>query len=592
MAGQPKTPFYAVVFLVIVGLIGLSVWRADIFAPAGNEDGGAGNKMAQQKRAAGPKEEPIQPIDAVQIEQTSGAGITTVDEYQYVAREKLQPVQGTSAYAPLKDDTVRFALNVWAGWAPIIYANGGSRPDKIWKTSAGKSFKLELVLMDDPVNMQESYAAGNVHIGWATLDMLPLFMQRLVDNSGKPRDSRVMPRVYQQVDWSNGGDGIVVRGNIKEIKDLRGKKIVLAQHSPSQYFVLNMLVAAGVQPGEVEFVYTADAFQAAAAFNAQKEIDACVSWAPDIYNLEKVQGNRMLVNTQTANRLIADVWFARADFAKDHGDICEALVRGVFDAMEALKSQAAKTEGAKLMAAFYNIPEDETIEMYADAYSTDWGDNYQFFMNRNYLANFERVWNNAYYLYRRIGVVTHPRVPFDQVMDFTSIKKLENEKKYQQQKAQQPRFDFQHVSEQEVESKAFLTTTHYIHFFPNSHDLYRKIVRRDAEGKDVEELYDPKIDFVIDKIGDQIGQFELSRVVIEGHTDSSMQGQVDEQLVLQLSRQRAEAVKEALVKKFELDPNRFTVLGLGWKRPADPTQPNNQALNRRVEVRILPAEGQ
>jgi len=383
-----------------------------------------------------------------------------------------------------------------------------------------------------------------------------------------------------------------VRGNIKEIKDLRGKKIVLAQHSPSQYFVLNMLVAAGVQPGEVEFVYTADAFQAAAAFNAQKEIDACVSWAPDIYNLEKVQGNRMLVSTQTANRLIADVWFARADFARDHGDICEALVRGIFDAMESLKSQAAKTEGAKLMAAFYNIPEDETIEMYADAYSTGWGDNYQFFMNRNYLANFERVWNNAYYLYRRIGVVTHPRFPFDQVMDFTHIKKLEGEEKYQQQKAQKPRFDFQHVSEQEVESKAFLTTTHYIHFFPNSGDLYKKIVRHDTEGKDVEELYDPKIDFVIDKIGDQIGQFELSRIVIEGHADSSMRGQVDEQLVLQLSRQRAEAVKESLVKKFDLDPNRFTVLGIGWKRPADPTQPNNQALNRRVEVRILPAEGQ
>jgi NitT/TauT family transport system substrate-binding protein len=583
MAGQPKTPFFAVVFLVIAGLIGVAIWRAGIFAPAGGD--GAGNGVAQQ-------DEPIKPIDAVQVEQ-AGAGITTVDEYKYVAREKLQPVKGTSAYAELKDDnTVRFALNVWAGWAPIIYANGGSRPDKTWKTPEGKSFKLELILMDDPVAMLESYAAGNVHIGWATLDMLPLFMQRLVDDSGKPLDSRVMPRVYQQVDWSNGGDGIVVRAGIKEVKDLRGKKIVLAQNSPSQYFVLNMLVAAGVQPGEVTFVYTNDAFEAAAAFVADKSIDACVSWAPDIYNLEKVQGNRMLVNTQTANRLIADVWYARADFARDHGDICETLVRGVFDAMEALKSQEAKAECAKLMAAFYNIPADETIEMFADAYSTGWGDNYQFFMNRNYLANFERVWNNAYYLYRRIGVIQHPRIPFDQVMDFTYIKKLEGEEKYQKQKAQQPRFDFQHVSEQEVEDKAFLTTTHYIHFFPNSHDLYKKIVRRDADEKDVEELYDPKIDFIIDKISDQIGQFELSRIVIEGHTDSSMQGQVDEQLVLQLSRQRAEAVTQALVKKFDLDPNRFSVLGIGWKRPADSTQPNNQALNRRVEVRILPAEGQ
>ena len=31
----------------------------------------------------------------------------------------------------------------------------------------------------------------------------------------------------------------------------------------------------------------------------------------------------MLVTTQEANRLIADVWFARADFARDHGPILE-----------------------------------------------------------------------------------------------------------------------------------------------------------------------------------------------------------------------------------------------------------------------------
>jgi hypothetical protein len=43
-----------------------------------------------------------------------------------------------------------------------------------------------------------------------------------------------------------------------------------------------------------------------------------VSWAPDIYNLEKVKGNKILVTTGTANKLIADVWFARADFANDN----------------------------------------------------------------------------------------------------------------------------------------------------------------------------------------------------------------------------------------------------------------------------------
>ena len=114
-------------------------------------------------------------------------------------------MKGISSYKPMADRTVRFAINVWAGWGPIIYANNGFKPGKVWKTPGGKDFKLELVLIDDPIAMRDAYAAGNLHVGWATLDMLPLFLE------GLRKDSRVMPRVYQQVDWSNGGDGIVVR---------------------------------------------------------------------------------------------------------------------------------------------------------------------------------------------------------------------------------------------------------------------------------------------------------------------------------------------------------------------------------------------
>ncbi len=54
----------------------------------------------------------------------------------------------------------------------------------------------------------------------------------------------------------------------------------------------------------------------------------------------------MLVTTATANKLIADVWFARADFAKDHPGICEGLVRGIFDAMVDLKTDEAKQKVA------------------------------------------------------------------------------------------------------------------------------------------------------------------------------------------------------------------------------------------------------
>jgi ABC-type nitrate/sulfonate/bicarbonate transport system substrate-binding protein len=578
MNGQPKLPFYVVLFLVVGGLLAFAAYRSDIFAPKG----------ASEKRAD------TGDIDPGELGQTAedmdSSSVTTVKEYIFRPAERLPEVKGTSAYKPLEDNTVRFALNVWAGWGPIILANEGFKPGKVWKTPDGKEFKVELVLIDDPVAMRDAYAQGEVHIGWATLDMMPLFMEGFVDKTGKPRDSRIMPRIYQQVDWSNGGDGIVARESIKTVSDLRGKKVVLAQNSPSHYFLLNMLVSGGVQPGEVEMTFTTTAFEAAAAFNAQKDMSAAVSWAPDIYNLAEAQGNRMLVNTLTANKLIADIWFARADFAKDHPDKLEALVRGIFDAMDELKKDDQKAKTASLMAEGYNIPASETINMFADAHNTNWAENFQFFLNQNNPTNFERVWSQAYYLYRRIGAITHQPVAFDKVMDFSIIEKLGKEEKYRSQKDE---YKVQLVPKAardiQAESDEILTNTIVIQFYPNSWDLYKKI-NRDDNGTVTEVLYDPNVDNVLAEVAKLAGQFGAARIIVEGHTDSSREGQVPASLVKELSLNRANSVREALVNKYQMDANRFAASGMGWDRPADPNDPQNHAKNRRVEIKVYSAE--
>ena len=579
MSSEPKAPFWLAVWAVILGLVGLAAWRGGMLEPFG-----LGRPVAQgQRPAAGGGGEGAAPLEGM-TEAPDGSATTTVKEYTFRPADKLPPVKGVSGYKPLQDDTVRFALNVWAGWAPIIRANGGFKPGKLWQAPGGKPFKVELVLIDDPVQMRDAYAAGEVHIGWATLDMLPLFVD------GFAKDSRIMPRVYQQVDFSNGGDGIVVRENIKTVRGLAGKKLVMAQNSPSQFFALNMLVAGGLQPADVEMVYVTTAFEAAAAFNRDKSIAGCVSWAPDIYNLAEAKGNRMLVTTQTANRLIADVWFARADFAKDHPDKIEALVRGIFDAMGELTSEAARKEVAKLMADGYTIPESDALSMLGDAHSTNWAENYQFFVNRNNPANFERIWKQAYMLYRRIGVISNNPVPFDQVMDFSVIQKLGKEPKYAESKdeyttALPPKT----VQQIRAENEEILTNTIVIHFFPNSADLRKKVIRR-IEGKDVEEPYDPKVDAVLDEAAMLAKQFGNARIVVEGHTDASMRGTVPAAMVRELSLERARAVKDALVDKFKFDDARFAVDGLGWDRPADDDHPDNHMLNRRVEIKVYAAE--
>src|SRR5262245_46701462 len=568
--GQPRPAFYVAVLLVVAGLVGLALWRYGALGPGGIGGKISNDELAQVKGGA---------------EAPDTGGITTVKEYKYVAASRLPAVKGISNYKPMADRTVRFAINVWAGWSPMIYANNGFKPGKVWKAPNGKDFKLELVLIDDPIAMRDAYAACNLHVGWATLDMIPLFLE------GLRKDTRVMPRVFQQIDWSNGGDGIVVRDTIRTMADVRGKTMVLAQNSPSHYFLLNALINAGVQPAEIDFKFTQDAFQAAAAFNADKRIAGVVSWAPDIYNLEKVKGNKILVTTGTANKLIADVWFARADFAKDNPDVMEGITRGIFDAMIDLGDQGNRQKVAKLMAAGYSIPESDALGMLGDAHSTNYAENREFFLNQNNPTNFERTWATAYFLYKKINAVTE-QTPFDQVMDFSVIQKIGAEAKYASQKNEY-NVHFAPASAGTVagEKDEILTKTVVIHFFPNSWDLNKKITRTADNGKEVEELYDPNVGFVVEEVGKLAGQFGAARIVIEGHTDGSMKGQVPKSLVQELSQNRANAVKEAIVRKFStLQPNQFSTAGIGWDKPADPADPDNGAKNRRVEIKVYPAE--
>ena len=243
-------------------------------------------------------------------------------------------MKGTSAYKPLEDNTVRFALNVWAGWAPIILANDGFKAGQGLEDARRQGVQGRAGADRQPRRdarrlrgRRRAHRLGDARHGAAVHGRLRR------SGTDKPRDSRVMPRIYQQVDWSNGGDGIVVRENIQDggrparQEDRAGRELAVA--------LLRAEHAGGrrrAAVGSARWSSRRRAFEAAAAFNADKNIAAAVSWAPDIYNLAKVQGNRMLVTTATANKLIADVWFARADFAKDHPRIIEGLVRGIFDA--------------------------------------------------------------------------------------------------------------------------------------------------------------------------------------------------------------------------------------------------------------------
>jgi flagellar motor protein MotB len=135
-----------------------------------------------------------------------------------------------------------------------------------------------------------------------------------------------------------------------------------------------------------------------------------------------------------------------------------------------------------------------------------------------------------------------------------------------------------------------LTQTIRVNFYPNSANL-REPRHDELDRPIASTLYDPTVDATLEKVGRLSGQYERAVIAVVGHTDASMRGQgVRFEDVKQLSLDRANAVRKALIEQFDFDPAKFVVEGEGWNVPADPQDPDNHALNRRVEISVYPPE--
>jgi outer membrane protein OmpA-like peptidoglycan-associated protein len=245
------------------------------------------------------------------------------------------------------------------------------------------------------------------------------------------------------------------------------------------------------------------------------------------------------------------------------------------------------------MAKGYSLPEADALAMLADAHNTNVAENREFFLNANNPANFQRTFETAYFLYRKTGGLSGNPVSFDQIFDGSVLTKLAQDPKYANQKdTYQIQFVPTTALAVQAESNEILTKAVVIQFYPNSDSLYKQITKT-VDGKTVAEQYDPNVSNVVEEVGRLSGQYGAARIVIEGHTDGSMRGSgtVTAADVKELSLRRANAVKEALVRKFpSLNPNQFSTNGLGWDRPADANDAGNHARNRRVEIKVYPIE--
>jgi outer membrane protein OmpA-like peptidoglycan-associated protein len=210
-----------------------------------------------------------------------------------------------------------------------------------------------------------------------------------------------------------------------------------------------------------------------------------------------------------------------------------------------------------------------------DAHLTNYRENAKFFLDPFNPANFEVVWNSASTIYKSLGTIS-TSVPAAKVKAATVLAAMSEAYK-DVRDLSQPTFKPDALMKMSAERAGqILTKAVLVAFEPNKSVLNPE--------------YDTTIPATLEEIGKLAGRFGNAYIIIEGNTDASRKGIVPTDLVRGLSYDRADAVRKAIMDKYQFDPNKFKVVGNGWDNPlpgcTDPSNADHNKKNRRVDQRF------
>lgn len=477
------------------------------------------------------------------------------------ARERDRPRNNNnSGGGNAPSDVINIGVVTWGGYAGGQYYNEGFKANKNSRFYKDYGFGVDFKVLDDFVASREAFRRGDVDLLWATIDAFPT-------EAGEMSD--LEPQVVFQADWSRGGDAIVVRRGISNVADLKGKKIAVAELTPSHSFLLWLLEAGNMKEKDVELVRFTNAIDAAESFKTG-QVDAAVVWSPDDEAcLDAISGSRVLESSKTASNIIADVFIAKKSWVEANKEKVRQLYEGwMKGAAEINSNEGNQRKAARILAEnFEGVDEEWAFSAINNVRLTTHGDNQNFFgLNRDFSGvTGDRLYSRMSQTYKGLGYIEGRAPTWREIANSSLVK---NTSLSGASHAAEKSKSFTKVTKEEGNKKEAIATK------PVS------ISFRTGEYK-----LDENAKYIIDREFLEIARaFSNSRIRIEGNTDDV--GSRSSNIALSLKR--AESVRDYLVSEHGMPVNRFIVVGNGPDKPvASNSTAGGKAKNRRTDFELV-----
>lgn len=241
---------------------------------------------------------------------------------------------------PADAGTMRLGMTTWVGYGPMFLAR-----DKGFFKENG--LDVDLRIIEDASIYMAAIAAGELDGNASTLDEIM-----------KYRSPDFCFKAVVALDDSHGGDGVLVRDEVKSLKDLKGQQVGMNEGSVSQFWFNILLTREGMTEKDLQITnMTAD--DAAAAFIAG-QIPAAVTWEPHLSLVRSKKQGKVLIDSAETPGLIVDVVALTCDYIKNNPKDVEAFVKGLYKAVDFIKTNPEEAYAimAKGVGGYLEKPED------------------------------------------------------------------------------------------------------------------------------------------------------------------------------------------------------------------------------------------
>jgi NitT/TauT family transport system substrate-binding protein len=181
----------------------------------------------------------------------------------------------TSTAGAAQKKSFKVCWSIYVGWMPWDYAKQSGILKK-WADKYG--IAIQLTQVNEYIESINQYTAGGFDAcAMTNMDALTV-----------PAAGGVDSTVLIVGDYSNGNDGIVLKGKGKKLLDIKGQPVNLVQLSVSHYLLARALDSAGLRERDIKVVNTSDA-DIVAAF-ATPASRAVVTWKPQLAAITAMPG--------------------------------------------------------------------------------------------------------------------------------------------------------------------------------------------------------------------------------------------------------------------------------------------------------------